>query len=88
MTMLQETVNRHNSSDSMPGMRVSGMKCPICEGFIPIGVNQLLFDGGISCPHCGLSLTINRMQSKQALEALRKVEEAIENLRKASNFKY
>lgn len=87
MTILQKTASGHNSPDSMLGMRVSGMKCPICEGFIPIGVHQLLFDGDISCPHCGLSLTINRMQSKQALDALRKVEEAVGNLRKTENFK-
>lgn len=87
MNMLQKTTPEHSASNVMPGMRVSGMKCPVCKGFIPISVHQLLFDGGISCPHCGLSLTINRMQSKQALDALRKLEEATSNLRKAEHFK-
>lgn len=59
----------------LPVQRASGMNCPDCQGFIPVSIRQLLHDSGIVCPHCGLALTINRMQSKQALDALQKVEE-------------
>lgn len=85
--MLQKTTHGHSTPDITPGMRVGGMKCPGCEGFIPVSISQLLSDGGILCPHCRLSLTINRMQSRQALDALRKLEEATSNLRKAEHFK-
>ena len=67
---------------------VSGIYCPICKGFIPVEFQQLLSGDEILCPDCGYSFPIKRGQSEAALEALRKVEEAIENLRKASNFKY
>lgn len=64
---------------------VPGIYCPVCEGFIPVGPQQLMSGDEILCPDCGYSYSIN--QSAAALETLRKVEEAIENLRKASNFK-
>ena len=65
---------------------VPGIYCPVCKGFIPVELQQLLSGDEILCPDCGYSIT-DRRQSAAALEAQRKVEEAIENLRKASNFK-
>lgn len=65
----------------------NGMSCPICTHFIPIHFQQLLHDNGVQCPHCGLSMTINRAQSKLALDALAKVEAAIQNVRKTETFK-
>ena len=65
---------------------VPGIYCPVCEGFIPVKIQQLLFGDEILCPDCGFSYSIEKGQSKAALEALRKVEEAIENLRKTGNF--
>ena len=67
---------------------VPGIYCPVCEGFIPVKIQQLMSGDEILCPDCGWSIPTDRGQSAKALEALRKVEEAIENLRKASNFKY
>ena len=66
---------------------VLGMYCPVCNGFIPVKPQQLMFRDEILCPDCGYSILPHGGQSAAALEALRKVEEAIENLRKASNFK-
>ena len=66
---------------------VPGIYCPVCNGFIPVELQQLLSGDEILCPDCGWSIPTDRGQSAAALEALRKVEEAIENLRKASNFK-
>ena len=66
---------------------VPGMYCPVCKGFIPVGPQQLMFGDEILCPDCGYSILADRGQSAAALEALRKVEEAIENLRKTGNFK-
>lgn len=67
--------------------RMSGMKCPVCDGFIPISIQQLLFDGGISCPHCGLLMTINRHQSRAAMEALAKVNAAMRKVRETEKFR-
>ena len=73
--------NDDNSETPVPGIY-----CPVCKGFIPVELRQLLFGDEILCPDCGYSITYRR-QSAAALEALRKVEEAIENLRKTGNFK-
>lgn len=67
--------------------RVSGMDCPVCRKFIPISIPQLLYDGGIMCPHCGLMMTINKSLSRKALEALKKVEDATKKLRETESFK-
>ena len=75
--------NDDNSETPVPGIY-----CPVCKGFIPVEPQQLMFGDEILCPDCGYSIPVDRGQSAKALEALRKVEEAIENLRKASNFKY
>ena len=74
--------NDDNSETPVPGIY-----CPVCEGFIPVKIQQLMSGDEILCPDCGFSILPDRGQSAAALEALRKVEEAIENLRKASNFK-
>lgn len=85
--MLQKNSPAYKESQPMPGMRVSGMDCPVCKQFIPVSIQQLLFEGSISCPHCGLSLTINRTQSKQALDALQKVQDAVCHLRETEKFR-
>ena len=76
--------NDDNSETPVPGIY-----CPVCKGFIPVTIQQLMSGDEILCPDCGWSIPTDRgQQPAAALEALRKVEEAIENLRKASNFKY
>lgn len=66
--------------------RVGGMYCPDCRGFIPVGIEQLLYDGGVACPRCGLALTIDQARSKQALDALAKVELAVRKVRETEHF--
>lgn len=68
-------------------MHVSGMTCPVCKGFIPVSIQQLLSENGISCPQCGQLFIINRMKSRQALDALRKVDAAARNLREKEKFR-
>lgn len=57
-------------------MRPSGLPCPVCQGFIPTSMQQIITDSAIICPHCGLRLTINRQLSRPAIEALKKVQQA------------
>ena len=65
----------------------SGLKCPQCANFIETSVTELLHAQGLRCSHCHLLLTINRHESRQAMEILQKVEDASKNLEKASTFK-
>lgn len=67
--------------------RQPGLSCPQCQRFIPTSITELLSARGLCCPHCGLELTINRQESKRAMEILQKVDDAQKNLQKASTFK-
>lgn len=68
-------------------MRLSGMPCPQCNGFIPVSMQQIITDSAIICPHCGLRLTINRQQSSTAIEALKKVQQAQNDFDRKNKFK-
>ena len=65
----------------------SGLKCPQCGNFIETSVSELLHAQSLRCSYCHLVLTINRQESKQAMEILKKVDDASKNLEKASSFK-
>lgn len=56
--------------------RVSTIQCPVCKTSIPASISELLIAGGLTCPSCGLQLSMDRNQSQKALDALKKVEEA------------
>ncbi|MCC8088690.1 MAG: hypothetical protein LIO79_05435 [Rikenellaceae bacterium] len=64
----------------------TGMKCPLCGVFIETTVFILMTSSGLHCAACGLFLKIDRMKSRAALDALRKVLNAQENLEKKSRF--
>jgi len=64
----------------------TGLNCPQCGGFIETSIFQLLTSRSLQCPHCRLQLTIDRNKSRQAFEALYKVQQAQENLEKKSKF--
>ena len=57
----------------------AGMKCPQCGAFIETS-------NALQCPSCHLRLNIDRMKSKAAFDALRKVQNAQENLERKSKF--
>lgn len=71
----------------MEQKKVNGMECPVCVGFIPVDIEQLLYDGVIACPNCGLRLTVNRQQSQAAMNALKKVDDAVKRVDSTSKFK-
>lgn len=64
-----------------------GLNCPQCGHFIPTTITELLSARALRCPHCRLELTINRQESKRAMEILQKVDDAQKNLDNASKFK-
>lgn len=76
--------NSYSSQPTIPAAQ--GMQCPVCSEFIPISIYQLLHEGSITCPHCELTMTINKTQSQKALEALKKVEEATKRVRDTEKF--
>lgn len=84
---MQPVLSQPAKSQTAATQQPSGMPCPVCQGFIPISIYQLLHDGAVTCPHCGLSLTVNRSHSQPAMDALKKVEGAISRVREAEKFK-
>lgn len=70
----------------MPQQQTPGLKCPQCGQFIPTSISELLSAQALHCPYCGLVLTINRQESKQAMDILKEVDDASKNLEKASKF--
>ena len=63
-----------------------GLKCPQCGVFIETGIFQLLTTNALICPSCNLRLNIDRMKSRPAFEALRKVKSAQDNVESKSKF--
>lgn len=64
----------------------TGMKCPQCGTFIATSIFELLTSQALQCPACHLRLSIDRMKSKPAFDALRKVQNAQKNLEQKSKF--
>ncbi|MBP5412269.1 MAG: hypothetical protein J6Y47_03320 [Bacteroidales bacterium] len=62
-----------------------GMKCPKCGTFIATTISELLTASGLTCPNCRLVLTINREESKKAMEILSDVDKAQKNLEQTVN---
>jgi len=65
--------------------RSSGFNCPVCNGFIPVSIQQLQSTDRFVCPSCSLEIRLNKGESKKALEALQKTQ-AEETVKRASVF--
>lgn len=70
----------------MESRKTPGMECPRCRHFIPTTITELLNANGLECPHCHLRLIINRHESQRAMEILHQVDDAQQNLNRASKF--
>lgn len=66
--------------------QVPGLNCPKCGHFIETTITELLSASGLTCAHCRLQLTINKQESKRALDILADVDKASRNLEKATKF--
>lgn len=78
-------MNGNNIGASAQEQKV-GMKCPQCGAFIETSIFQLLTTNALVCPACHLRLRIDRMKSREAFDALRKVQVAQKNLEQKSKF--
>lgn len=77
-----------NNNRPVPGgtQQKAGLKCPQCGTFIETSIFQLLTTNALVCPSCRLRLNIDRMKSRGAFDALRKVQAAKDNLERKSRF--
>ena len=75
----------NNNNNKAPEQK-AGLKCPQCGAFIETSIFQLLTTNALICPSCHLRLNIDRMKSRKAFEALRKVKAAQDNLESKSKF--
>jgi len=66
--------------------RKTGLKCPQCGAFIETTIFSLLTANALVCPCCSLVLRIDRMKSRKAFDAMRRVQAAEENLKRKSRF--
>jgi transcription elongation factor Elf1 len=74
---------QNNQSQQRP----SGFNCPVCQGFIPVSIQLILSTERFVCPQCFLEIKLNRGESKKALDALEKVKDAEDGVKKASVFR-
>lgn len=78
-------MDRNNIGSIAQGQR-TGLKCPQCGTFIETSIFQLLTSNALVCPACHLRLRIDKMKSRPAFDALRKVQLAQKNLEEKSHF--
>lgn len=65
----------------------AGLKCPQCGAFIETSILQLISGSALVCPQCHLRMNIDSVKSRKAIEVLRKVHTAQENLENKSHFR-
>lgn len=75
------------NNGSKPAQRPAGFNCPNCQFFIEVSVHSLLYATGHTCPGCHTQFTMNRGESKEALELVQKLHVAMENVQKSKEFK-
>lgn len=80
------TMDRNNTHGQADGQQKAGLKCPQCGTFIETSIFQLLTTNALVCPKCHLRLNIDRMKSRNAFDALRKVQMAKDDLERKSHF--
>ncbi len=56
-----------------------GLNCPECSFKITISIEQLVSGSSIICPSCGLKLDVDDQKSKPAIEAVKKLDNALKN---------
>ena len=64
----------------------AGINCPQCGTFVDTAIFEILTSNAFVCPSCHLRLNIDRMKSKQAFDALRKVQAAQKDIEKKKHF--
>lgn len=79
--------NLATPSEPQAERHAGGINCPTCRMFVPVSISRLLYDKEITCPHCGLTISIGKQQSAKTSDARRKVEEAAREAKEKESFK-
>jgi predicted RNA-binding Zn-ribbon protein involved in translation (DUF1610 family) len=58
-----------------------GLPCPKCATVIPLKAEDLLFSIRFVCPNCGLAISLDRSESREALDALEEFYYAMEEIK-------
>jgi transcription elongation factor Elf1 len=77
---MSEATNANQQGSSSPGF-----PCPRCGAPIRVDVRTLLQKAAIYCPSCRLELQIDAEQSEAGLQALRRLNEQMEDAQKTLN---
>lgn len=64
------------SSESQSSQGTGGLICTRCGSLIPVSIKQIVSSDFVCCQDCGLLLHISKSKSAQALEILKKMEDA------------
>lgn len=81
----EQTMNKEQPVQGKEQQK-AGLNCPGCGSFIETNIFQLLTTTALVCKECHLKLNIDRMKSRSALEALRKIQAAKEEVERKSTF--
>jgi hypothetical protein len=60
------------------GQAPPGLSCPQCGLHIRFSIESLLTSPAVTCSHCGLELTVDRSESRPALDALQRLYDGIQ----------
>lgn len=52
--------NLATPSEPQAERHAGGINCPTCRMFVPVSISRLLYDKEITCPHCGLTISIGK----------------------------
>jgi len=77
---MSEATNANPQESTSPGF-----PCPRCGAPIGVDVRTLLEKAAIYCPSCRLELEIDADQSEAGLQALRKLNQQMEDAQKTLN---
>ena len=66
-----------SSPENANGKPTPGLNCPQCGFRIQFSIESLLLNPAVTCTGCGLELTIDRSESRPALDALQKLYNGI-----------
>ena len=64
----------------------SGFNCPECNFYVEVTLKSLLFEQSQTCPSCLTKFTMDRQESRQALDLMQKLNTVIDNLESAKDF--
>jgi len=66
--------------------RSPGFNCPKCNFFIEMTIESLLYESTQTCPGCTTVFSMDRTQSKEALQLIQRLHVAMKNIETVKKF--